>query len=114
MKKGLSQNFQKGTIYSYVNTVGDAYVNGVAGGFADSEGTIVNGDESVDLDIVVGEDPKPEPNPDDNDQDKEPGDGDTEEPGGCSSFVGRTTMAFAVVAILVVVAVLCLRKKRRE
>lgn len=108
------QNFQKGTIYSYVNTVGDAYVNGVAGGFADSEGTIVNGDESVDLDIVVGEDPKPEPNPDDNDQDKEPGDGDTEEPGGCSSFVGGTTMAFAVVAILVVVAVLCLRKKRRE
>lgn len=106
------QNFERGTIYSYVNTVDDAYVNAVAGGNADSTGTIVNGDETVELDIIVGQEQPIDPGPvtPDPDDGKDPEDENGK--GGCNSSVGATSVVLA--GAFLCSALIGVRRKKRN
>ena len=104
------QNFEKGVIYSYVNTIDEVYVSAVEQGVANRDGKVFKDGKEVELDIDVGKELPPLPPDSSEDNSSEPVSSSTQR--GCKNSLGGTGILFgsALVAAMVMFGI----RKRKE
>ena len=105
------QNFEKGVIYSYVNTIDEVYVSAVEQGVANRDGKVFKDGKEVELDIDVGKELPPLPPDSSEDNSSEPVSSSTQR--GCKNSLGGSGILFGS-ALVAAMAMFGIRKRKEN